>query len=189
MASGFGRTTATTHRGTEVIEINMTVSDLQRLFDYSYWANGKVLDVVARLDTEQFTRDVAGSYGSIRNTLVHALSAEWGWLDRCGGPPRGPALKAEDYPTLESVRERWHVVESQLRAFLSTLHDLDLARTVEFKIAGNTRVMQIGDLLQHAVVHGVHHRGQVALLLRALGQAPGNVDLLLYDIERQAHAG
>ena len=38
-----------------------------------------------------------GSYGSIRNTLVHALSTEWGWLDRCGGAKRGPALKGEDF--------------------------------------------------------------------------------------------
>ena len=34
--------------------------------------------------------------------------------------------------------------------------------------------------MQHAANHGVHHRGQVALLLRLLGYTPGNVDIIFY---------
>ena len=63
----------------------MTIKDLEVLYDYGYWANGKLFEVIAQLTPEQFTRPVAGSYGSIRNTMVHVLSAEAGWLDRCGG--------------------------------------------------------------------------------------------------------
>ena len=38
-------------------------------------------------------------------------------------------------------------------------------------------------LMRHAVNHSVHHRGQVGLLLRMLGAAPGNVDYLFYTAE------
>ncbi len=48
----------------------MTVKDLERLYDYSYWANRKLFQVISQLTPEQFTRTVTGSYGSIRNTLV-----------------------------------------------------------------------------------------------------------------------
>jgi uncharacterized damage-inducible protein DinB len=162
----------------------MTVKDLERLYNYGYWANNKLLQVVAQLTPEQFTQTVAGSYGSIRNTLVHVLSAEWGWLDRCGGPERGPALKPDDYPTLESVVERWSTVQGCVREFLSKLNDEDLARTVEFtNPRGDKRSGVLGALLQHGAIHGVHHRGQVALLLRSLGYAPGNFDMLFYDAE------
>jgi uncharacterized damage-inducible protein DinB len=163
----------------------MTVKDLQRLYDYGYWANHKLLAVVSQLTPEQFTQTVAGSYGSVRNTMVHMLSAEWGWLDRCGGHERGPALKADDYPSAESLLETWGKVEGWVRAFVATLKDEELHRTVEFKNPrGETRSMTLAELMQHAANHGVHHRGQVALLLRVLGRVPGNVDMLLYDAEQ-----
>ena len=104
----------------------MTVEDLETLFDYSYWANAGLRDVSSQMTTEQFTRPVAGSYGSVRNTMVHMLSAEWGWLDRCGGAARGPALNPDDYPTVTSVFDRWHYVETQVREFVATLRDQDL---------------------------------------------------------------
>ena len=161
----------------------MTVRDLERVYDYGYWANRKMFSVLTQLTPEQFTQNVAGSYGSVRNTLVHTLSAEWGWLDRCGGPARGPALKAEDYPTVDSLIDRWTTVEAHMRSFLASLTDADLVRSIEFKLhaADRAHVMRLGDLLQHGANHGVHHRGQVALLLRVLGHAPGNFDLLIYD--------
>jgi uncharacterized damage-inducible protein DinB len=159
----------------------MTVKDLQTTFDYGYWANRKLFEVVSQLTTEQFTEPVAGTYGSVRNTMVHALSAEWGWLDRCGGPKRGAPLVAADYPTSASLIERWHSVEAFVREFLANLHDEDLDRVVEFALAGGAKqAMPLGNLMQHAAIHGVHHRGQVALLLRELGQVPGNFDMLFY---------
>ena len=163
----------------------MTVKDLERRFDYGYWANAKLLAVISQLTPEQFTQNVAGSYGSIRNTLVHTLSAEWGWFDRCGGPSRGAALKADDFPTLESLVTTWTMVEAHVRAFLANLKDDELGRVVEFTLPqAGTRSALVGDLLEHAANHGVHHRGQVALLLRVLGHTPGNVDLLIYDAEK-----
>lgn len=159
----------------------MTVNDLISLYDYGYWVNKKLFPVIARLSPEEFTQTVAGSYGSIRNTLAHVISAEWGWLDRCGGPARGPALKAENFPTVESLIETGNKVETYVREFLLTLKDADLARKVEFSLGpAATYSMPIGELLHHAAIHGVHHRGQVALLLRSLGYTPGNFDILFY---------
>ena len=165
----------------------MTVEDLQTLFDYSYWANARLRDVLSHATTEQFTQPVAGSYGSIRNTMVHTLSAEWGWLERCGGTKRGPALNTQDYPTVTSLFDQWRYVEAHVREFLSTLLDDDLGRVVEFAVGiGPRQSMLLGHLLHHAAIHSVHHRGQVALLLRTLGHVPGNFDILLYYARRSA---
>jgi uncharacterized damage-inducible protein DinB len=167
----------------------MTVKDLQRLYEYGYWANAKLFPVIAQLTPEQFTHSVVGGHGSVRNTIVHVMSAEWGWISRCGGPERGPALKPADFPTVESVLETWRKVEAYVREFLARISDDDLARDVEFSLPGlEKRSMAIGELLQHGAIHAVHHRGQVAVLLRMLGHTPGNFDLLFYDAERRAAA-
>lgn len=137
--------------------------------------------MLQQLTTEQFTQTVAGSYGCIRNTMVHMLSAEWGWLDRCGGTSRGPALNAADYPTLDLVIKQWQKLEGHVRQFLSTLSESDIDRVIDFAIEnGPTKKMSLGQLLQHSVVHGVHHRGQLALPLRTIGSTPDNFDLIFY---------
>ncbi|MFW6201798.1 MAG: DinB family protein, partial [Gemmatimonadota bacterium] len=119
-------------------------------------------------------------------TLVHALSTEWGWLDRCGGAERGGRREPEAYPTPESLISDWRRVETHMREHLAGLEDEDLARDVEYAGAGgSTRSMPLGELLHHAAMHGVHYRGQVAVLLRELGHVPGNVDILFYYAERR----
>ena len=163
----------------------MTTKDLETLFDYGYWANGKLLESMSELTPEQFTQPLSGNHGSIRNTMVHMLSAEWGWLERCGGAQRGAPLEPANFPTLVSVVETWRKVESSLRAFLSNLCNEDLARIVHFVIGGDQkRAMPLGELLQHAANHGVHHRGQLSLLLRLQNYNPENFDILLYYGEK-----
>jgi uncharacterized damage-inducible protein DinB len=81
--------------------------------------------------------------------------------------------------------DAWGRVERHVRDFLARLKDDDLNRIVEFTILqGGKRSLPLVSLMQHAATHGVHHRGQVSLLLRTLGHAPGNVDMVLYDAEK-----
>jgi uncharacterized damage-inducible protein DinB len=88
---------------------------------------------------------------------------------------------ASDYPTVASLLDRWRQVEGQAREFLANLNDEDLNRTIEFSLGNGPKyAMRLGELMQHGAIHGIHHRGQVALLLRALGKTPGNFDMLVY---------
>src|SRR5262245_35217346 len=131
----------------------MTVKDLQSFYDYSYWANKHLFQVISQLPPEQFTRSVGGGFGSIRNTLVHILSAEWGWLGRCGGPERGPRLNAADYPTLESVTVKWRTVEGYVREFVSNLKEEDITRNAEYlNDAGEKRAMTLGETQKPSAV-------------------------------------
>jgi len=159
----------------------MTVKDLEELYDYGYWANKRLFEVLSQITLEDFTRQVDGSPASIRNLLVHSMSAEWGWLSKCGGPERSSRLEPNDYPTIESVIETWSKVENWVRAFLSTLRNQDLDRQIAFTTErGESRSLSLGSIMHHAANHSVHHRGQISLLLRMLGKPPGNIDILFY---------
>jgi uncharacterized damage-inducible protein DinB len=73
-----------------------------------------------------------------------------------------------------------------MRAFLTGLTNEDLSRQIAFAL-GNApkQSIALGELLQHAIVHAVHHRGQVAPLVRMLGYTPRNFDMLIYSAEKQ----
>ena len=60
--------------------ITMTKDDIQLLYEYDRWANNRVLQAVSTLSVEEFTRDLGGSFRSVRDTLVHNIGCEWGWL-------------------------------------------------------------------------------------------------------------
>ena len=164
----------------------MTTDDLRLLFDYHAWANARLLAAVGKLSEEEFTREVAGGWGSVRNTLVHTLSTERGWLERCGGPERGPRFDPADFSTPEALRAAWTESGGLLRAFVEGLEDGDVGREATYTGAGGARrSMPVGELLQYVVVHAVHHRGGVAVLLRELGHVPPAMDLLFYHAERR----
>lgn len=164
----------------------MTITDLRTLFNYNYWANQKLFDVLLQVPPDAFTQSIAGSYDSIRNTMVHMLSAEWGWLSRCGGPKRPGRLNPNDYRSVTSLKKAWEQVEQHALAFIDTLDDSDLDRQIEYATGVDVkRMMPLGELMQHAVNHNVHHRGQVSLLLRMLGHTPGNFDILFYFAEKR----
>ncbi|MCI0422551.1 MAG: DinB family protein, partial [Acidobacteria bacterium] len=81
-------------------------------------------------------------------------------LERCGGAKRGARLNPSDYPTFESLIQTWNKVEVYVREFLCKLQDEDLVRNVKYTIDGTKEAsMPLGELMQHAANHGVHHRG------------------------------
>ena len=164
----------------------MTIKDIDDVYTYSDWANQKVIKVIEGLPPEEFTGRVGGSYESIRNTLVHMLSAEWGWLARCGGLERGPKLEHEHFPTLAAIEETWGNVQRGRRELLSSLKDDDVPRMITYyNDRGEARSLSLGEIMLHAANHNAHHRGQVCMMLRILGHNPGNVDQLFYHAERR----
>ena len=48
----------------------MNLEDTQKLIAYHYWARNRMLDAVELLTPEQFTREVGGSFGSVRDTVA-----------------------------------------------------------------------------------------------------------------------
>jgi len=164
----------------------MKVDDLRSRYDYGSWATERLMTSIEKLTPEEFKRDIGGGKGSIRNTLVHVMSAEAGWLARCGGPARKARLNPLDFPTLSSVQDAWKQLNQQLSEFFASLADEDLQRTIIYSLDGKDNLQGlIGEMMEHAANHGVHHRGQVSFMLRLLGQSPKDIDLLIYYADKR----
>lgn len=158
----------------------MTVADLQFLYDYTEWANERAFDATAALTPEQQTRDVGGSFASIRETWAHLVSADWVWLCRWTGenPKAWPSWANG---SVGEIREEWRRIHSQRQAFIAGLRDEDLTVEIEFtRLNGDTDRAGLGFLLQHVVNHATYHRGQIASQIRLVGGVPPSTDLLRY---------
>ena len=160
----------------------MNLQDTQKLIAFHYWARNRMLDALDPLSPEQFTREVGGSFGSIRNTVVHTLSAEIVWLARWKGETPSGMVAPEIYPDVASVRRAWADHEASLRAFFETQGEESIQRVISYKtLAGVASESVLWQMLQHVVNHASYHRGQVTTLLRQLGATPPkSTDLIAF---------
>ena len=167
----------------------MRRNEVEELYAYNRWANERMLNAVAALDDEAFTRDLGGSFPSVRDTLAHLISAEWIWLQRWLGtsPTRDPDGWAD--MDLPGLRRFYAEVAAGQRAFIESLTDADLDREISYRtLAGVAHTNRLAFLLRHVVNHSSYHRGPVTTMLRQLGATPVATDLILFDRERAARA-
>lgn len=166
----------------------MTLQDLKTLLDFHYWARDRVLDAVAALSPDHYTRDLGGSFKSVRDTLVHLYSAEWAWYQRWQGISPTAMLPFADYPDVDALRRAWSEHERKVRAHLDSLGEEGLTRVISYRlISGQAGASPFWQMLQHMVNHGSYHRGQVTTMLRQLGaKPPASVDMITYYRENEA---
>ena len=164
----------------------MNLQDCRLLVDYHYWARDRILDAVAPLTPEQFTRDMGNSFRSVRDTLTHMYFAEWAWhLRWIGQSPTAP-LQPDMFADAPSLRQAWQEHEGNMRAFLERTGDEGLPKVIEYKlISGQPGASILWQMLQHVVNHATYHRGQVTTMLKQLGAAPPkSTDLIVFYRER-----
>jgi uncharacterized damage-inducible protein DinB len=161
----------------------MTKDGLERLLEYTVWANHRAMRSAATLSVAEFKRDLGGSFGGVRGTLSHTLGAEWIWLERWKGvSPSKPPFDEGEFKDIVAVRERWKVVEDHRDSWFSALKQDDVRRTIRYKnLAGQSFEAPLWQLVQHVVNHSTYHRGQVIAFLRQLGAKPLATDLVVWD--------
>lgn len=161
---------------------------IRTLYDYSAWANNRVLDTAGQLTDAQFLQGGGASFDSLRDTLVHTLSAQWIWLSRWQGYSPGAMLIPEEFTDLQFVRDHWRVVETDTRKFVAALDSEQLNAEVAYT---NTRGLPFSyplwQLMVHQVNHATQHRSEAAVMLTHLDHSPGSLDLLTYLGEVSIH--
>ena len=172
----------------------MNKAGIQLLFEYDRWANNRVLQAASTLSVEQFTRDLGGSFRSVRDTLLHIISGEWGWLTYWKEPFISPAFLADlksrreamfdpnGFPNAAAVRLKWVEVEKEQIEFLNRLTDEASRRMLPIR----KTQLSLAQLMQHLANHSTYHRGQIALMMRQLGAEPLATDFHVFLIERSS---
>jgi uncharacterized damage-inducible protein DinB len=175
----------------------MNKDDIQMLCEYDRWANNRVLQAVSTLSDEQFTRDLGGSFRSVRDALVHIIGGEWGWLAYWKEPSPGSAFVTDlwtrqdalfnpnAFLNVAAVRSKWAELEKEQAEFVNRVTNESLEKMLPFR---TTRV-SLAHLMQHLANHSTYHRGQVALMMRQLGAEPLATDFHVFLVEGRREAG
>ena len=165
----------------------MDAEFIRTLYDYHYWARDRVLVAAQGLSEEDYARPNGFNYGSLRAILTHAASGEAVFLARWKGEELPPFVTEADLPTLQALEENWRQSEAKMRAFLATLTDKDLDREiVSTTRAGDEYRRSLALDMTNVVNHGTQHRSEAAEALTMIGRSPGNLDLGVYIIQRNA---
>lgn len=159
----------------------MNKQDILTLYQYNQWANHKILIAAANVTHEQFIADATFPHGGLRSTLVHTLFAQWIWRSRWQGTSPTTRFKPEEFPTFESLQERWQAEERLLMDYVESLTDEKLNEVIQYKNTKGVPLQQIlWKMMMHVVNHGTQHRAEAAALLTDFGCSPGDVDMIYF---------
>jgi uncharacterized damage-inducible protein DinB len=159
----------------------MNKQDILTLYKYNQWANAKILSTAANVTLAQFLADAPFPHGGLRSTLVHTLFAQWIWHHRWEGNSPTFRLQPEEFPTFESLWDRWMAEEKSLMEFVDSLTDEKLNTVISYKNTKGIPFEQVlWKMMAHVVNHGTQHRAEAAAMLTEYGCSPGDVDMIYF---------
>jgi uncharacterized damage-inducible protein DinB len=145
----------------------MEPSEIRRVFDYNFWAFERVWECISQMSDEQFLEEIDYSTGSIRNLVVHMMSANRNWSSRLQGIEIPARLAFEDFETLFATKAKWDELRKEFLDYLISLSQEQLEESVNWELPA--RGLKLSNLrweiLLHVANHATDHRAQILAIL------------------------
>ncbi len=136
---------------------------LPDFFRYNLWANLQLLDACTRLSDAELDVTAKGTFGTVRQILMHLLTAEESYARHhtFTGPAPTPRLAdVTAFPGFDELRRRAQHSGEEL---IAVAEQGDLSRVLH--LDGGTYDATVMVVLIQAINHGIDHRSQIATVL------------------------
>lgn len=157
----------------------MNADAFRHLYGYHFSENRIVWErYVSSLSNEQFVQPALYSHGSVRDQIVHLMSADEMWFSELQNhqPP-------DPYPAGDNdraaIRACWDHIELGMHNYLERLQD-DMLFQKPIQEPDEDRVLFTWQVLLHVVNHGTDHRAQLLRQLNDLGVKTVSQDYIFY---------
>lgn len=151
---------------------------------YNRWANGRIYAAAADLTEDELGRNMGAFFGSALGTLNHILVGDRIWMKRFTGEGEIPAsLEAILHPTLGALNAAREAEDERIVAWTGSLTDKALSGRFTYMTVTDMRTVsqRLAPALAHLFNHQTHHRGQVHMILTALGRPSLQLDLIYFQ--------
>jgi uncharacterized damage-inducible protein DinB len=152
---------------------------LPDFFQYNLWANLRLLDACAQLSDVQLDTTTKGTFGSVRETLMHLFTAEEGYARHCNftGPAPTPRLAdLSAFPGFDELRRR---AEGSGKELIAIAEQGNLDQILH--LDDGTYDAPVIIVLIQAINHAIDHRSQIATLLSQQNIEPLDLDGWAYN--------
>jgi uncharacterized damage-inducible protein DinB len=150
---------------------------LPDFFKYNLWANLRLLDACAHLSDAQLDATTKGTFGSVRETLLHLFASEEGYVRGITGTSPIPRLKElTTFPGFDELRLR---AERSGKELITIAEQGDLSKILH--LDGGTYDAPVILVLIQAINHAIDHRSQIATLLSQQDIEPPELDGWSYN--------
>jgi len=164
------------------------ITGLADFFKFNLWANLRVLDACASLDDAQLDATMRGTFGSVRQTLMHIFAGEEGYVQRFTGQRPEPALHTRDpFPGFDELRRR---ARQSGEGLIAIAEQFDPGQVLQLSYDGQLYAVPAILVLIQAINHATDHRSQIATLLSQQDVTLPELDgWAYYDVMRMPGAG
>ena len=158
----------------------MNADAFRHFYDYHFAENRKLwARYVTQLSHEQFTQPVSYSRGSVRDQILHLISADEVWFSELRGVEPSEPFPDSTVDDRENIRAHWNKLEQGMRDYLAELRD-DMLFDKPIKEPEEDKDLIVWQVLLHVVNHGTEQRAQLRRVLNELGGKTSSQDYIFY---------
>jgi len=162
-------------------------STARDLLVYTLWADRRLLKAVEEVRPEDLVRDTGSSFPSLLATFAHVLGAQRIWLARFAGRALDRVPGVGDFPDLPALVAGFAETQAEMEFFLAAVNDDQLKSEIHYANSrGETFSRPLWQPVLQLVNHSTYHRGQLVTMLRQMGYAAPQTDLIYFFIDRAA---
>ncbi len=154
---------------------------LADLFRHNLWANMRLLDACAPLADTHLDAAAPGTYGRVRDTLLHTFASEERYARELTKAARDDLL-AEGmlFPGFAVLRER---ATASGEALVEIAEKLAPGQRIQGVYRGAPYDLPATVLLTQAINHATEHRAHIVTILSARGVETPRLDAIGYAME------
>ncbi|WP_439022155.1 DinB family protein [Bacillus thuringiensis] len=156
------------------------------MYKYHVWANEVIIDRLKELPQDIYHKEIQSGFSSVSKVLSHIYLTDYAWFDIILGKSMNEAMVSTNQlreqvetKNIEEMKKLFQDLSERNKSLLNSQEDIDKLIVVNNPYAGLLET-SISESVLHIVTHGSYHRGNIATMLRQMGQTSVMQDFGLY---------